>query len=112
MIDFTSLIFSIFGYGFYVSPVLAIIWVILENRRVPKGQVSEEPFSIWAKIAIAILCGLLPIITGPIFYYSLRKKFPRKARYANWASIILFVVELAAIFYFFHLPLTGYVQPN
>jgi hypothetical protein len=100
----TFLLYIFNDFTFFGSPVLALIWVIIENRKLAKGQSTEEPFSVITKIIVGLLCLVDPIVTGPIFYYGLRKKFPKKARYANWTSIILFIIELAAMFYFFHIP--------
>ena len=101
----------LFNFAGIASFVVSILWVILENKNSPKGQASAESFSLLSKFAAAILCALVPIINGAIFYYGLRSKWPSKAKFANLASLIIFFVEVGLVFYMSKMPLWGYVHP-
>ena len=96
--------FWLFGYGFYVTPMIAIAWVIWENCKLASGQTSEEPFTALQKVLAGFLCFSSPIVSGLIFYYSLKKKFPLKAKFANRASILAFCAELILWMSIFRLP--------
>jgi hypothetical protein len=80
--------------AFFGTPILAIIWAIIINRKIPSGQTSVEPFNTISKVAVFIMCLLAPILVGAILYYGLHKKFPAKARFANISSFIALFIEI------------------
>lgn len=71
-----------------------VIWCLVLmfkiRSSVPEGQSSDQPLSTEEKIQIWIICLLIPILGGAIFYYGWKNRLPIKAKTANRISWTVF----------------------
>lgn len=74
--------------------VLSIIYVVKVRKDVDSGINVPENFTGQEKLAIWGLSFLSPIIFGAVFYYSLKSRLPKKAKYANNVSWVVFLLVI------------------
>ncbi len=70
----------------------SLITVYVINRKIQEKDVLNSPLTIKEKVIIWLLCLLMPVISGAIFYYGLKNKI--KAKQANRISFIAFFIML------------------
>jgi len=73
---------------------LAFYFMIKEKKKVPDGQVIQDPLSSSIKTWVWVICFFNPIWGGAIFYYGWKKKMPVMAKQANNASLIIFLLQI------------------
>jgi len=74
--------------------VITIVYMIKEKRRVPDGQIVQDPLARKQKALIWVLCLLNPIVAGAVFYYGWKKRLPVKAKQANQISLWAFFIAI------------------
>lgn len=77
--------------------IITIVYMIKEKRRVPEGQISQDPLTGKQKALIWVLCLLNPIVAGAVFYYGWKKRLPIKAKQSNQISLLVFVIEIILV---------------
>ncbi|MBT4349594.1 hypothetical protein HN670_01720 [bacterium] len=90
---------EIFQIIVFTSTIVTIIYVVLLNKKIQKGNTSNELLSTKEKILTIILGIVGPLVNvNLIMYYGLRKKYPEKAKLANklgWITIpLVFVINV------------------
>ena len=81
--------------------IITIVYMIKTKKRIPGGQIVQDPLARKQKVLIWILCLLNPIVAGAIFYYGWKKRLPIKAKQANQISLWAFLIEIVLGIVFF-----------
>ncbi len=87
---------------FFAALIISTYLMIIKAKKIPDGQMSDEPLTLLEGLIISILCFFNPYVSGVIFYYGWKKKLPRKAKQANRISIIAFFVLIAVVLIFWN----------
>ncbi|MFT7644986.1 MAG: hypothetical protein ACI9BF_000655 [Candidatus Paceibacteria bacterium] len=83
---------------FIAAIIVAYLFQIHEGKKVPDGQVTQEPLSSSLKLWVWVICFFNPVYGGAIFYYGWKKKMPVMAKQANNASLIIFLLQIVSGF--------------
>ena len=77
-----------------VAIVFAFYFMLRERKKVPEGQVIQDPISPSLKPLVWIICFFNPVWGGAIFYYGWKKRMPVMAKQANNASLLIFLLQI------------------
>ncbi len=88
-----------FTWIIIITTILSIIYVIKVRRDFDSKINTPENFTKQEKIIIWILSFINPMLFGAIFYYSLKSRLPKKAKYANNVSWIAFIIYIVYFFF-------------
>lgn len=82
--------------------IVTLVFTIIERRKLPKGETSQDPLTQSQKILVWVLCIFNPIIAGAVMYYGWKKRWPVKAKTTNHISLVVFLIQfvLFAIWFF------------
>lgn len=75
--------------------IATIVGVIKLNKKIKAGEVNNNPLTSAEKVFTALAGLAIPLLAvNGIMYYSLRKKYPVKAKQANkigWITLLIAV---------------------
>ncbi len=77
---------------FIVSTIAAALYMVRMRRKSVDDVRDQAPLTSRQKPFVLALIVLSPLVAGTIFYYGWNKRFPKKAKWANNWSIIVFVI--------------------
>lgn len=77
---------------FLASTIAASLYMIRMRRKPVNPERDGAPLTSRQKPFVLALVILSPLVAGAIFYYGWIKRFPKKAKWANNWSIIVFIL--------------------